>query len=213
MGSSEALAHVAGKCLTITAEMGAIGRSSLEFLINVSCDDVSIGKGSITMVSVAGQIGEFKPSPVPPDVKNFADPARSDVLGMRAQSRASLAEMAEGLEGRQADFTHTVHVRYSDEDVNMHVNHASYVRFMEDARCALMASNHELANLVRKWNVRSITIEYVSEAHAGDTCTLSIYNWKLAPQSLTLALEMVDAKTQQKRIRGLIEMSSDDAKL
>ena len=60
-------------------------------------------------------------------------------------------------------------MRYSDEDINKHANHASYARFLEDAKRSLEVSDHPLASRVRDTATQGVIIEYAAEAWGGAT--------------------------------------------
>ena len=97
-------------------------------------------------------------------------------------------------------FTTDVHVRWSDQDVNGHVNNAAVVTLIEDARLQWLngeAVRHGAADFTRPKLVASLTVDYERPVSFGAPLRFAMHVSRLGTRSYTLAY----AATQEDVLR------------
>lgn len=200
----------------VEVTVGQVGKTSIEMLYTVRYDGVVVADAVATMVCVSGAAGAFKPSQVPERVRKLAasaatpSPAASAagptaaegastqggaVTMDQAYTRRVLATV-KGIPPKDCNaFTYPFTVRFSDEDVNRHTNHAGYARFCCDAVEELRASTHPLAahlGQASPWFVQSIVLEYVAETKARDALTAHLWKGEGAMGELLVVISRGD---------------------
>jgi len=152
-------------------EVGAVGKTSIEFRYRILFADRLVGTGCATMICVGGTPGNLKPSPIPKAVIALAAPEEGDDRKFLMDSLAALPK-----EAPAGAYMTPVVVRYSDEDVNKHANHSAQARFFEDAKEVIAADENASPGLraVAEQQLHVILISYVSEVRAMDVCEVRI---------------------------------------
>jgi acyl-CoA thioesterase FadM len=149
-------------------DLGVVGKSSIEFKYRINYGNQQMGTGIVNMVNVGGVPGALKSSPVPDRVRGLAAAEESSD---RKLMMSVLNEMPK--DGPAESFVYNTKIRFTDEDVNKHANHASYARFFEDAKwslrheMALDNEGHKLSAIASRPLV-GMVIEYAKEARAND---------------------------------------------
>ena len=125
----DTLDNAATNDVTTKAELGVVGKSSIEFVYPIFYGEQQVGTGVTNMVNVGGEPGHLKSAPVPARIAGLATTAES-------AERKLMMEVLKAMpkEAPEGAWTYDTAVRFSDEDVNKHANHASYSRFFEDAK-------------------------------------------------------------------------------
>eukprot|EP00040_Diaphanoeca_grandis_P006180 m.36276 g.36276 ORF g.36276 m.36276 type:complete len:277 (+) comp17322_c0_seq3:266-1096(+) len=156
---------VVEKKIEVKMDVGSVGNTSLEFRYTIFVNGENAGTGLVVSVCVGGEEGNLKPSILPDRIKALSATTVS-------QDRKFLRDSIDLIKEPTADvnsFSYSFTVRFSDEDVNKHVNHSKYALFVEDARQALVLSGHPLAGVAEQ-HLDTIIIEYAAEARVGDRC-------------------------------------------
>jgi len=159
----DALSKAAGRDVHTVCEVGVIGKSSIEFKYKIRYDDECVGTGVVNMVNVAGEPGSLKSSPVPARVKALAAQTESDDRKLMSSIMKAMPADAPS-----SAFIYSTSIRYSDEDINKHANHASYARFFEDAFRTLEQSTHPLAATAQAKQITGVVVDYAKEAAVND---------------------------------------------
>lgn len=165
------LAEAIGQKVTTRCEVGAVGRTSIEFRYCVYFGERIASTGTTTMIVVSGLPGSLTPSPVPEAVRALAAHGGGQDRTFLADSLAALP-----MEPPPNAYATTCSVRYSDEDVNRHANHTTLARFFEDAKEAVAADMDApgLLRVVAAQHPEAILISYHAELRAGDVVRISI---------------------------------------
>jgi acyl-CoA thioesterase FadM len=213
----------------VAVRVGQVGKTSIEMLYTVAYDGEVVADAVATMVCVAGATGSFKPSAVPERVRRaastiVAEPRSAAVLDSyggaeavtmdQAYTRRVLASVTGVPRPSAETFVHEMVVRFSDEDVNKHTNHAGYARFCSDAVDVLRGSDHPLVSALGgaafPWFLRSLVLEYVAETKAQDTLTIYLTAGANSPGEVAVAIARGDTLCT----KGVLELTtSPDARL
>mmetsp|Transcript_117563 Transcript_117563/g.379419 ORF Transcript_117563/g.379419 Transcript_117563/m.379419 type:complete len:302 (+) Transcript_117563:73-978(+) len=175
-------------------EVGDVGRTTLEFRYKILFGSQQVATGSTVMISTAGTPGNFKPHPVPDDVKALAAAEASADAKFMRETLASVAK-----EAPAGAYATPVVVRYSDEDVNKHANHSAQARYFEDAKEVIAhdeAASPQLREVAEQ-QLEAIVISYAAEVSAMDRlevrvaaaqgCTLDVWVQRLQPNPTLVA--------------------------
>jgi acyl-CoA thioesterase FadM len=151
-------------------DLGVIGKSSIELKYRVNYGSQQMGTAVVNMVNVGGVPGALKSSPVPERVRSLAAAEESSD---RQLMMSILKDMPK--DGPADSFVYKTKIRYTDEDINKHANHASYARFFDDAKWSLALDNtsHKLSAVASRPLV-GMVIEYAKEARANDEIDVMI---------------------------------------
>lgn len=165
------LANAVDNTVTIKLEIGDVGRTSVEFRYAMLFGRHQVATGTTIMISAVGEPGGLKPGPVPDDVRTLASPSRSDDGKFMREALGQLPRTA------SADaYSHSVVVRYSDEDINQHANHSACARFFEDAKEAA-AQDESVPPALReaaRQPLFSIAVSYMAETRALDELEVKV---------------------------------------
>jgi acyl-CoA thioester hydrolase len=111
-------------------------------------------------------------------------------------------------------FFHTVEVRYGDLDPQGHVNNAKHLTFFEQARIAYMI---ELGLFTKDQSfmeigviLADIHITYLDPIYFGEHIKVGVRPIKFGNKSMTLAQNIVDARTGKELARGEVVMVTYD---
>jgi acyl-CoA thioester hydrolase len=91
-------------------------------------------------------------------------------------------------------FTTVLPVRWSDQDINRHVNNARVVTLLEEARLAAIASwlgDEGVPDPARPRVVVSLTLDYLRSVDHGPELTARVWVSRLGRSSYTVAYELV----------------------
>ena len=145
-------------------DLGVIGKSSIEFKYRINYDSKQVGTGVVNMVNVGGQPGALKSSPVPDRVRGLAAVEESEDRKLMMQVLNDMPK-----DGPADSYVYKTIIRYTDEDINKHANHASYARFFDDAKWALaLVDTQHALSAVAQLPVVGVVVEYAKEARAND---------------------------------------------
>jgi len=165
------LAEAVDNEVTTRVEVGDIGRTTLEFRYNVFFGEKQVASGCTVMIATAGTPGNFKPAPVPDDVKALASKNESSDGKFLKDSLAAMPK-----EPPADAYSTEVVVRYSDEDVNKHANHSAQARFFEDAKEIVLndpSANPALRGIAEQ-QLEAILISYAAEVSALDRLVVKL---------------------------------------
>lgn len=153
---------------TASCVMSKMGRTSLDLFYDLKVGDTTVGTGLSAMVCVAGETGARKPDPVPEGAAAHlvaspeAEAAREDSVAVMENFPLAADVVGE-------TFVYKTTIRYSDEDMNLHLWHSNTPKFFEDAYMTLKytETDHPLS-AIAQGPVYTILCEYLSEGAAGD---------------------------------------------
>jgi len=176
----------------VSCEIGAIGKTSIEFRYQVFFGQSLAATGCTTMIVVGGTPGNLKPTPVPEAIRGLAS-AEGD------EDRKFLLASLDALPKAPSSGAYSlpVVVRYSDEDINKHANHSAMARFFEDAKETILAdeSADPVLRLLAGMELSAVMISYAAEARALDSCEVKV-------SSSEGALDMWVLRTSENRWGG-----------
>mmetsp|Transcript_85503 Transcript_85503/g.227146 ORF Transcript_85503/g.227146 Transcript_85503/m.227146 type:complete len:303 (-) Transcript_85503:32-940(-) len=157
--------------VTTTVEVGEVGRTTIEWRYKVAFGRRQVATASCVMISTAGTPGNFKPHPVPDDVKALASPVASENAKFMKETLASMPKQAVA-----GAYVLATTVRYSDEDVNKHANHSAQARFFEDAKEAIAYDESASPALrsIAEQQLEAIVISYAAEVSALDRLEVKV---------------------------------------
>jgi len=160
-----ALQEAVDNTVTTRVEIGDVGRTTIEFRYEMFFGDHHVASGSTVMIVTAGTPGNFKPSPLPDDVRALGSSIEGVTNKFMKDALAALPKDAPGDAYKTA-----VVVRYSDEDVNQHANHSAQARYFEDAKETIRYDEGAPAALraVAERQLEAIAISYTAEVSARD---------------------------------------------
>eukprot|EP00929_Paragymnodinium_shiwhaense_P010408 TRINITY_DN115034_c0_g1_i1.p1 TRINITY_DN115034_c0_g1~~TRINITY_DN115034_c0_g1_i1.p1 ORF type:complete len:306 (+),score=35.88 TRINITY_DN115034_c0_g1_i1:61-978(+) len=164
---SQAVNHTVSTC----CELGAVGRTSVEFRYKIFFGQRLVATATTTMIVASGTPGSLKPSPVPDSVRALAAPDEGADRKLLVDALAALPKEA------PADaYSHPILVRYSDEDVNKHANHSALARYFEDAKEAVLEDECAQARLrsLAERPLEAIQIAYLAEIRASDELSVQV---------------------------------------
>ena len=123
--------------LHVTTRTGRVGKSSFETLVEMHTmphTPERPGQLAVLCVCVMVGIGENgRSTPLGPKAAALATPSLSPLHALVDDSRSLRQTLDAATLANPAAFRMRQDVRYSDEDTNLHVNHANYLRFFDDA--------------------------------------------------------------------------------
>lgn len=167
-----ALAAAVDRAVTVRCEVGAIGKTSVEFRYKVFFDGELACTGCTNMINVAGPPGSLKPSPLPEALRGLASPQAEGED--RAMLQAGLRALPEAPPA--GAYRCPLDIRFSDEDVNKHANHSAMARFFDDAKEQLLldeAADPRLRQLAGQ-RMTAILVSYAAESRALDSCEVAV---------------------------------------
>mmetsp|Transcript_67377 Transcript_67377/g.196985 ORF Transcript_67377/g.196985 Transcript_67377/m.196985 type:complete len:303 (+) Transcript_67377:87-995(+) len=165
------LAEAADHEVSTKVEVGEAGRTTIEWRYKIELGGRQAATASCVMIATAGTAGNFKPHPLPEDVKVLASPEASENAKFMKETLAAVPKQA------PADaYVLPITVRYSDEDVNKHANHSAQARFFEDAKECLTYDEAAGPALraVAEQQLEAIVISYAAEVHALDRLEVKV---------------------------------------
>merc|ERR1719350_822339 len=165
------LTEVVGREVTTSVEIGAIGRTSIEFRYRIFFGEDLACTGCTTMIVASGEPGHLKPSPVPEALRSLAKPDGGEDREFLAEGLASLAKLPPA-----GAYAVPMTVRFSDEDYNKHANHSAMARFFEHAREAILADEAAPPELraAAEQQLQAVLIHYQSETRALDAFEVAV---------------------------------------
>jgi medium-chain acyl-[acyl-carrier-protein] hydrolase len=95
---------------------------------------------------------------------------------------------------RHGETVFTRRIRYSDLDINQHVNNARYIEYLMDC---FEVDHH------KRHKIRSLTVSFVSEAKYGDEIDLRLFG--NSEEGLSHFLEVRNAKSDEIVVQSMIE--------
>lgn len=164
----KAAASAVNNDFTANCQLSKLGRTSLDLFYDLKVGDTTIGTGLSAMVCVGGETGARKPDPVPEAVRPS--------LVESAAATAARADSVSVMEGfpLAADvvgdtYVYKTTIRYSDEDMNLHLHHVNTPKYFEDAYMTLKyaLTDHSLS-AIAQGPIHTILCEYIAEGAAGD---------------------------------------------
>jgi|EP01046_Picozoa_sp_COSAG06_P040384 acyl-CoA thioesterase FadM len=153
---------------TASCQLSKLGRTSLDLFYDLKVGDTTVGTGLSAMVCVAGETGARKPDPVPEAVHpSLVESPAAEAA--RADSVAVMEGFPLAADVVGDTYVYSTTIRYSDEDMNLHLWHSNTPKFFEDAYMTLKyaATDHPLS-AIAQGPVHTILCEYISEGAAGD---------------------------------------------
>ena len=153
---------------TADCVMSKLGNTSLDLFYGLKVGGVRVGTGLSAMVCVAGETGARKPDPVPEGCA-YALVESPEADAARADSDAVMEEFPMAADVVGDTYVYKTTIRYSDEDMNLHLWHSSTPKFFEDAYMTLKytMTDHPLS-AIAQGPVHTMLAEYISEGEAGD---------------------------------------------
>ena len=91
-------------------------------------------------------------------------------------------------------FTETVDVRYQDHDTMGHVNNATYVTYMEEARTKYLRDELGVPADELSMVVAHIEVDFVRSVQYADEVTVAVSVTDLGESSFTMAYELRDGE-------------------
>eukprot|EP01043_Picozoa_sp_COSAG02_P009964 COSAG02_NODE_344_length_24146_cov_12.795983_4_plen_266_part_00 len=164
----QAAASAVDNNFTATCHLSKLGRTSLDLFYDLKVGDTTIGTGLSAMVCVAGVTGARKPDPVPEAVHpSLIESAAAGAA--RADSVAVMEGFPLAADVVGDTYVYKTTVRYSDEDMNLHLHHVNTLKYFEDAYLTLKyaATDHPLS-AIAQGPIHTILCEYIAEGAAGD---------------------------------------------
>jgi len=190
--------------VTATLRLGRVGRSSLELHYSLRAHDggARVAEALVVLVVVGAGGRPVRAIAIPEAAQPFdaaAHNASLPALPLRALIRAMLPKPAAAAVPAAAaavaaatapapaappPFAYHATVRPSDEDANMHMNHASYARLFGDARAACVAGAAGGGTAPQRTPVyaggaapapaMAVAVEYVAEARFPDRLAVQV---------------------------------------
>jgi len=168
-----ALSEAVDREVTTFVEVGDVGQKAIEFRYRIFFDSELVATASTVMIVVAGTPGHFKSSAaVPEDVRALGSKEKGKDHMLMKETFKSLAK-----EAPSDAYAAEVVVRYSDEDVNKHANHAAQARFLEDVKELISHDEVASASLraISQQHLEAIMISYTPfEVSAMDHLTVKV---------------------------------------
>ena len=194
-----------GSAVHATQALGRVGRSSIELVYTLrragdgdgdgGGDGAPVARALVVMVVVGGDGRPVARVAVPRAAQPFDaaahNAAQPNHFNLRALLRAMLPKPGSPQRDRAAvtdgtprpPFVYRARVRPSDEDANMHVNHASYARLFGDARVACVTAARGAAGGRRVplyaggdavAPAAAVAVSYAAEARFGDALAVRV---------------------------------------
>eukprot|EP01050_Picozoa_sp_SAG11_P031192 SAG11_NODE_9585_length_898_cov_1.364205_1_plen_203_part_01 len=135
---------------TASCQLSKLGRTSLDLFYNLKVGNTTVGTGLSAMVCVGGETGARKPDPVPDAVRpSLVESAAAEAA--RADAVAVMEDFPLAADVVGHTYVYNTTVRYSDEDMNLHLWHSNTPKFFEDAYMTLKyaATNHPLSAIAQ----------------------------------------------------------------